>query len=93
MRTEEQKARRLAHYLFGISLLEKKGYTKHTLPTWWASYLVNGDASGLEDGEQEEIDRRTSGIGRCVNVKDDSRFSVYAGIGCDVSTYIFYKEV
>jgi hypothetical protein len=26
------------------------------LPAYWASYLVNGDASGLQDGEQEEID-------------------------------------
>ena len=27
------------------------------LPTWWASYLINGDASGLTDDEQDEIDR------------------------------------
>lgn len=27
-----------------------------TLPVYWASYLINGDASGLQDGEQEEID-------------------------------------
>jgi len=27
-----------------------------TLPIYWASYLFNGDASGLNDGEQDEID-------------------------------------
>ena len=28
----------------------------YTLPMYWASYLINGDASGLEDGEQAVID-------------------------------------
>jgi len=28
----------------------------YTLPAYWASYLINGDASGLEDGEQAAID-------------------------------------
>jgi len=27
-----------------------------TLPIYWACYLINGDADGLNDGEQEEID-------------------------------------
>jgi hypothetical protein len=26
------------------------------LPAYWASYLINGDASGLQDGEQSTID-------------------------------------
>jgi hypothetical protein len=30
--------------------------TTYTLPSYWASYLINGDASGLEAGEQETID-------------------------------------
>lgn len=29
---------------------------QYTLPAYWASYLINGDASGLEDGEQATID-------------------------------------
>jgi len=29
---------------------------EYKLPAHWASYLFNNDASGLEDGEQEEID-------------------------------------
>ncbi|HYG24470.1 MAG TPA: hypothetical protein VEH04_16955 [Verrucomicrobiae bacterium] len=28
----------------------------YTLPASWASYLINGDASGLEDGESSRID-------------------------------------
>jgi hypothetical protein len=26
------------------------------LPVYWASYLINGDATSLEDGEQEVVD-------------------------------------
>lgn len=29
---------------------------EYTLPAYWASYLINGDFSGLEDGEKETID-------------------------------------
>lgn len=29
---------------------------EYTLPAYWASYLVNGDASGLSDAEQAEVD-------------------------------------
>ena len=30
--------------------------TEFTLPIYWACYLINDDASGLNEGEQEEID-------------------------------------
>ena len=30
--------------------------TTFTLPSHWASYLINGDASGLDDNEITEID-------------------------------------
>jgi len=29
----------------------------YTLPTYWASYLINGDHSGLAEGEKETIDK------------------------------------
>lgn len=32
-------------------------YIDENVPTWALSYLVNGDASGLEEGEQEMIDK------------------------------------
>lgn len=31
-------------------------YIEDDCPTWALSYLVNGDASGLEDGEAEQVD-------------------------------------
>lgn len=30
---------------------------KYTAPACWASYLLNGDASGLDDKEQAQADR------------------------------------
>ena len=33
-----------------------KEITRYTLPAYWASYLINNDATGLEEGEQETID-------------------------------------
>lgn len=41
-----------------------------TGPACWASYLINGDASGLEDEEREECDRVTEGLGHCVDAID-----------------------
>ena len=34
------------------------------MPTFWASYLINGDASSLKDGEKAHIDAylKTQGI-------------------------------
>ena len=32
------------------------GFIDYRLPASWASYLINGDASGLETGERERID-------------------------------------
>lgn len=29
---------------------------EYTLPASWASYLINGDATGLSRGEEEQID-------------------------------------
>lgn len=29
---------------------------EYKLPAYWACYIFNGDASGLEDRDQEEID-------------------------------------
>jgi len=32
-------------------------YNELPIPTWALCYLVNADASGLEDGEQEMVDK------------------------------------
>lgn len=46
------------------------GCTVYRLPSYWASYLVNGDASGLEIGEKAEIDAFLSkeGITQVIDV-------------------------
>ena len=41
---------------FSGAYAEELDTADFVLPAYWASYLVNGDASGLQDGEQEEID-------------------------------------
>lgn len=64
-------------------------FETYTLPVYWASYLVNGDASGLADGEQAQIDEwcAETGVGLCVGVDDNAEFchrhdaSMYADAG------------
>ena len=34
-----------------------------TAPSAWASYLINGDASGLDEGEDKEIDQWLEELG------------------------------
>lgn len=41
-----------------------------TAPACWAPYLINGDASGLEDEDLEECNRVTVGLGHCVDAID-----------------------
>ena len=38
-----------------------------TGPSAWASYLVNGDASGISDEEAREADAASEGLGNCVD--------------------------
>lgn len=49
----------------------------YVLPMSWACYIINGDASGLGDGEQDEIDRFLEGEGNpnFVSVSEDHWFS------------------
>ena len=50
-----------------------------TLPAHWAPYLINGDASGLDDGEQAIVDRAIEReCGRewtIVSCDDEDRFT------------------
>lgn len=68
------------------------GYYEIDLPTYWACYLINCDCSGMEDNEIKMCDERTANLGRCVDVSEESFFGRYAGIGYDLSTYIFHIE-
>lgn len=55
----------------------------YTLPAYWASYLINGDASGLDDGEQAVIDAwlAKEGYPNIVSCGDESYFSRYNDAG------------
>ena len=68
------------------------------LPIYWASYLVNNDASGLEDGEENQVQETLEHLELdkwiCVDVKDDISFEypfLPDLLGGDYCTYIFHN--
>lgn len=62
----------------------------YTLPAYWASALINGDYSGLEDGEEDEINAWLGDHPRlsCVDV-GEPYLGRYDGLICDVATFTF----
>ena len=46
---------------------------KQELPIYWASYLMNGDSSWLEDHDEKLIDEtlKQLGLTNCVDVLED----------------------
>ena len=71
--------------------------THYTLPTLWASYLVNGDPSSLTDDELNELVEwmQTEKPGICLSVSDDHWFAKSndaTWLGGDVATYTFEKD-
>ena len=78
---------------------------KEQLPALWSSYLINGDGSGLEPGEEEEIEQTLQQLQtwhgreiRAVDIEGEpTTFSLppshlshlLAGSYC---TYIFHTE-
>jgi len=79
------------------SFCEPEGETlqRFTLFSHWASYLVNGDASGLEPGEQENIDAFVSNEGlskwTCADVSEAHWFGRpdCGGLRGDVARFTF----
>lgn len=72
--------------------------TEVRLPIYWASYLVNGDASGLEDGEENQVQETLEYLELdkwiCVDVKDDIHFEypfLPDLLGGDYCTYVFHN--
>ena len=68
------------------------------LPIYWSSYLVNNDASGLEDGEEDQVQKTLEYLELnkwiCVDVKDDISFEypfLPDLLGGDYCTYIFHN--
>lgn len=49
-----------------------------TAPAYWASYLINGDASGIDDSDVEQADKFAAWLGgNIVSCSDDSFFAHY----------------
>jgi hypothetical protein len=57
--------------------MAKLKFVKTPMPVYWASYLINGDASGLEPGEQQRVDAylKHENIIDVADVADESYFS------------------
>lgn len=68
-------------------------FDTYKLPVYWANYLINGDETGLQGNEINLINDRTADMGRCVSVSEETEFGQYAGIGCDLATYTFGREL
>lgn len=64
----------------------------YTLPAHWASYLINGDASGLEDDDQAEcdafIEKEGINVFDCVGESSFYRRNDAGTLACDCCTYL-----
>jgi hypothetical protein len=66
-----------------------KNLVEYTLPSYWAGYLINADASYLSQDDIDLIDRETKGLGICVDVGDTEDFREWHGMGHMVTQYTF----
>ena len=74
---------------------------EHKLPSYWASALINGDTTGMEDNEIRIMNEFLEGFDltdkHCLDVADDSEFmpcpsyihSSYELLAGDYSTFTF----
>ncbi len=70
---------------------------EYTLPEFWASYLINGDASGMEDNEQSEIDEflKNENLGFCLSCSDEPEFkwrNDANNLGGNCLVYVFEQK-
>ena len=72
-------------------------FEKHTLPAHWASYIVNGDPSGLDDYDIEECERYLHELENPLilsSEEDNEPFFAFRNdantLGCDC---LIYKEM
>ena len=80
--------------------MNKTEFTEVRLPIYWASYIANGDESGLEDGEKELVDNTLKFLelnrSHCADVKEDISFELPPSylsdlLAGDYCTYVFYE--
>lgn len=64
-------------------------------PAYWASYLINGDSSGLEDSEITAADEwiREYNEGRITDVIGEPYFGQFRGVGCDLANYVVQTTI
>lgn len=62
------------------------------LPTNWASYLINGDSSGLDEFDIVICDDYCKDFGTCFSVSEDSFTARFQGLITSVSEYSFVIE-
>lgn len=67
----------------------------YILPAHWASALINGDTSGMEDAEEKELDDwlALEQPGYCVDCEDNVGFSWHndaTALGGDCMTFTFH---
>ena len=63
----------------------------YNVGAWALSYLVNGDASGLEDGEQEQIDEWLQSNTQTWHDADDNKW-VYSHESVRAENYDEFKR-
>lgn len=65
----------------------------YILPSHYACYLVNGDATGYTQKEIEEINEETKNFGYCIDANfDTTDFRIFNGLGCEVCEFTFVKN-
>lgn len=75
--------------------MAKLDVLEFTLPAYWASYLINGDSSGIDDDDKAAADRflQENNLPAPVSCSDESWFSWHNdsgnGLGGDVLEYSF----
>lgn len=67
---------------------------EYTLPAYWASYLINQDASGISDEDKRQADEflAEKGLPGACSCSDESRFSWRndaTNLGGDVLDFVF----
>ena len=68
-----------------------------TLPEYWASYLINGDHSGLDEKEKKEVDKFLAENPRlsCVDSSEEAWYQSrndWGTIGGNVVEYTFLES-
>lgn len=64
-----------------------------TLPSIYASYLINGDSDGYTESELADMQDIEEEFGMCFDVNFDTlNFQQYNGIGHEVCEFIFVAK-